>query len=140
MNKKNFLVSIIFLLILIPFAISIDFNGDGIDDGEQNLCGDLFCQIWETEINCPTDCTLSSTPSSGDLTEIPLESEDNLPSEEIIVEEYIPSENTFFSSTAFKIAILSGGLISIGLIIYFIIRKKKYQNKIPETTNQIEQE
>lgn len=139
MKTKNRGLSIIFLLlILISFANAYDLNGDGIDDGEQMMCGDTFCQPGEDITNCPTDCTNPSTPSSGDLTEIPSENNESIISNETTIpEEESIQENSFFQSTTFKIIILVLGLIVIGLIIYFIIRKKN--NQIPETSNPTEQ-
>lgn len=58
MIKKKLRIFTFFLVLtLIPFAVCVDFDGDGIDDGAQNLCGDSFCQAEETVISCPSDCT-----------------------------------------------------------------------------------
>jgi len=148
MNIKNKMeikkeASIIFLLImLISFALSYDINGDGIDDGEQMMCGDTFCQPGEDITNCPTDCANPSTPSSGDLTDIPTENE-TLPLETnqtiSTTEENLPSENetSFFASTTFKIILIALGVIAIGLIVYFLIIKKKNQEDNSTQTTEV---
>jgi hypothetical protein len=145
--KRGFKIALFLALILIPFAMSYDIDGDGIDDGEQMLCGDTFCQPGENETNCPTDCVSPSTPDSGDLTEIPPENE-SFPAE---TNETIPAneenlqtqtEESFFSTTTFRIIILVAGLILIGAIIFFLIKNKKNkeeENQIPAIETPTEQ-
>ncbi|MCK9568233.1 hypothetical protein M0R72_04745 [Candidatus Pacearchaeota archaeon] len=146
MRGETKLIALFLVLILIPFALSYDIDGDGIDDGEQNMCGDTFCQLGEDVTSCPEDCTNPATPSSGDLTEIPTENETLSPETNQtipITEENLQSEteNSFFVSTTFKIIILASGLIVIGLIIFFIIRKKRNQedNQTPTTEVAVQQ-
>ncbi len=105
------IVSIILLLmILIPFATCYDYNGDGVDDGQQNLCGDNFCQTWETKSSCPADC---ENPNNTSPTRI--------------VSEKSLFQNDFFSSIVFKIIIILAVLIIIGIIIYIIIKRKNQE-------------
>jgi hypothetical protein len=100
------------ILILIPFANCYDFDGDGVDDGEQNLCGDNFCQDWEDKINCPDDCSEESLAIYGfDSNQF--------------------KENSFFSSLAFKIITIVIGII---LILLGIITYLKYHRKKISTT------
>ena len=139
MRGETKLIALFLVLILIPFALSYDIDGDGIDDGEQNMCGDTFCQPGENVTSCPEDCTNPSTPSSGNLTDIPTENETLLSETNQtiqITEENLSSEteNSFFVSTTFKIIILALGLIAIGLIIFFIIKKKRNQEDNPIQT------
>jgi len=145
MKQKNQVIklSIIFLLLmLISFANAYDLDGDGIDDGAQNMCGDDFCQPGEDVTNCPSDCESPSNLSSGDLTDIPVENETLLLENnqtQAIPEENLPTENetSFFSSTTFKIIIISLGVIAIGLIVYFLIIKKKNQEDNSTQTTEV---
>lgn len=159
MQTKNLVMVGILLLILIPFVTSIDINGDGIDDGEQDMCGDLVCQSWETEASCPGDCSIeidtsvpphnpteniSSTENQTETPEtIPEENEtvtetpetiqtENETTEEIPAETNEASKESFFSGTPFKIILGVVGLIIAGLIIFIIIRKIKSSSENAE--------
>jgi hypothetical protein len=72
MKKINLIgieCAVLLMLILIPFASCYDLDGDGVDDGQQNLCGDGFCQPTEDVASCPSDCTNpSALPSSPPVT------------------------------------------------------------------------
>ena len=56
------IVFIILILVLISFALGYDIDGDGIDDGGQDLCGDGFCQsdLGENITSCSNDCNIST--------------------------------------------------------------------------------
>jgi len=136
MTKRG--IIFLFILMLIPFAMSYDIDGDGIDDGEQVMCGDTFCQPGETITSCPADCTNPATPPSGNLTNITTENETLSPETNqtiLTTEENLETETeeSFFSTTAFKIIILVLGLIAIGLIIFLIIRKNKNHEEENQT-------
>jgi hypothetical protein len=162
-NKIKKIEIIFLLLILIPFISGVDFDGDGIDDGEQDLCGDAFCQEWETESNCPKDCqgvssgeqSLSSqeeqlipseellSPSnntiepSNQLNDSTLQEEvDNLEDEEFLnsTEENL-NNNLFLPNFIFKIIFGLIVLTIISIIIYIIIRKKKNKDLQPNHLN-----
>ncbi len=107
-------ISIFLVLTLVSLVSSVDWNGDGIDDGEQNLCGDAFCQPEENIANCPADC----------------ENPQQIPSAENL------SKNNFFSSIAFKIILISVGLIIIGVIIYLILKRRSAPNMNAEEISQ----
>jgi hypothetical protein len=132
---------VLLVLILIPLVNCYDFDGDGIDDGEQNMCGDNFCQSTESVTSCPSDCTSSSALPSSPTTNPPANNDSNnisnpisgtgsndISSNQPASAGNLPTENVFFVSTTFKIIILIFALIVIGLIIYFLIRKKKNKN------------
>jgi len=121
------IVLIILLVITLPFVISADLNGDGIDDGAQNLCGDLFCQSEENATSCPGDCVSPFVPPTNEpITTLPInEGANELDSNTSIDGENSSSKTYFFLSTSFKIILLVLVLIVVGFIVYFIIRKKK---------------
>ena len=155
MRKTNVLktemIILVLILFLIPVVLSYDLDGDGIDDGEQNLCGDGYCQNWEDKISCPSDCTgeiasegviipdagsnASEESASGIIIEpentenaIPPGTENNA-SEEISKEDLGGiKETTFISSSLFKIIIIVIVLIIIGIIIYIFYNKRKSAN------------
>jgi hypothetical protein len=62
MQKNIFQIVIVLILIISPFVFGEDLDGDGIEDSEQNLCGDGSCQDWEeNETTCPVDCTAGAS-------------------------------------------------------------------------------
>jgi hypothetical protein len=157
--KIELMVFLALVLTLIPFASCVDFDGDGIDDGEQNLCGDGFCQPTETITTCPSDCSSPASLPASPTINPPItnpstnEEESDLPSEEQInlegnseeqnndsieTEEIPPiteqaNEESFFSGIVFKIILGVIGLIIIGIIIFIVLSKmKKSSEQFPQ--------
>lgn len=127
-NKKIISVNLIFLiLILIPLIAGYDLDGDGIDDGEQNLCGDNFCQPNENAVNCPADCrnplSLPTTPPSNSETENKNESIKNSLSPDTGKNQ--PKEKASSLINTLKIILVLVSFIMVITIIYFLIKKSK---------------
>jgi hypothetical protein len=137
MNSK--IIGIIFLLLLIPFIYCVDFDGDGIDDGPQNLCGDQFCQQGESA-SCPVDCdgVSEGSPSSSF---VPNTNGTDNPSAIGSVKATSSIGDTFgnfFQSTSFKIILIVFVLLIIGFVIFLLIKKKKNpETPVPAETTSI---
>jgi hypothetical protein len=135
MNSK--IVGILFLLFFLPFVSCVDTDGDGIDNGVQDLCGDQFCQEGESA-TCPLDCdgVSEGSPSSSF---VPNTNGTENPSATGIVK--ATSSNTdnlenFFQSAVFKIILIVVILIIIGIAIFLLIKKKKSsETTAPEASN-----
>ncbi len=80
---KKLIILFMVLVLFLGFVSCYDIDGDGIDDGGQNLCGDYYCQDWEDEVSCPSDC-IGGSPEDvlcgNDICE-PGEDVDNYPSD-----------------------------------------------------------
>jgi hypothetical protein len=129
MKELKKVIILIAIVVLIPFVMSYDFDGDGVDDGEQNLCGDGFCQEWETEVICPADCIGTSPGKSTDVFEENQNRITNQPKfgEKKVTELLSDSLNPKLI-LGISVPIL---LIILGLIVYFLIKRK---NKTVQST------
>lgn len=120
-TKIKILVLIWLSLILIfpGIVTAYDFDEDGIDDGEQNMCGDNFCQPFENVDSCPQDCSnpqpLPSTPPESSINNE--NSEENFPTQQ--------EKTTSLSNTLVKIAIAIPIVLIVGIIAYLIFHKKR---------------
>jgi len=147
-NKLRIEFGFFLILILIPFVICYDLDGDGIDDGEQDLCGDGFCQgVSPGEESLSTTFIKNNNETSNNnisqINEPVVNETGNISSNQSNLEKSASVEKTFFVSSLFKIIIFVLILIIIGLIIYFMIRKNKKQdsenlNITPEISNPTE--
>jgi hypothetical protein len=127
-DKSLFLSGIIFLLFFLPFVNCVDFDGDGIDDGEQDLCGDYICQTGESE-TCPIDC---EGVSEGEFSL--LFSKNNFQNEvpswaESAQNKNLPLKNNFFNNPLLLTIFAGVILFVIIIVIIFILRKKKSSEK-----------
>ena len=152
---------VLLVLILIPFS---SCAGSGTPTGTQNLCGDGFCQPTETAASCPIDCqgvsqgqpslsTQSQISNSTNNSSInqPSGVQNNPPINQPTTNQSatgnntsvnqpastgnLPTQNSFFAGTAFKIILVIIILIVLGIIAYLVLRNKNKTNPNPAVSN-----
>jgi hypothetical protein len=168
MKKINLIrIEFFIFLILIPFIFCDD--GSGAIGGQQNLCGDGFCQPSETVASCPADCQgvspgqpslavqaqMNNNSNSQTNTQnnqqsgVEVNSQTNNPSStsnqnnptnQPASAGNVPIQNSFFSSSTFFIILGAVVLLIVGIVIFFLIKNKNKVNSTPGADSTTEAE
>jgi len=151
---------VLLVLILIPFVSCADSGVAA--GGQQNLCGDGFCEPTETATSCPIDCqgvsqgqpSLSTKSQMANATNTssvnqPPGVQNNTYNNSSVNQPAgqnnpsinqpastgnLPTQNSFFASPAFKIILVIIILIVLGIIAYLVLRNKNKSS--PAVSNQ----